>query len=271
MERQALAEDYSPLKRRAVGLLRSIGWAFRSRQAIWIRKRLIAGAVDWPHPLSRSALVFAPHPDDETFGCGGLIAQKRAAGATVTVVILTDGQRGDQFLERPVDFNLNQYRKQETLRALASLGVPKSFIHFIDAIDGELGELDPIAKASFVHRIVNLISETSPQEVFVTHRLDGHADHIAGCQLVQRAIEESGRTTELFQYLIWMPWIKPFLSLRLGKHEQFLRVHIAGVVEQKRLAIESYRSQFLSLPVGFQDQFEMNFELFSSPPEYCPY
>jgi len=38
-------------------------------------------------------LVFAPHPDDETFGMGGTIALAGQAGIAVHVVVLTDGQQ----------------------------------------------------------------------------------------------------------------------------------------------------------------------------------
>src|SRR5437762_1448664 len=41
----------------------------------------------------RPLLVLAPHPDDESLGCGGLIAESCARGGTVHVVILTDGTR----------------------------------------------------------------------------------------------------------------------------------------------------------------------------------
>ena len=58
------------------------------------RRRLAAGACDATDALAgRSLMVLAPHPDDETFGCGALIARARAAGSTVTVVIATDGSR----------------------------------------------------------------------------------------------------------------------------------------------------------------------------------
>src|SRR5580704_16937481 len=36
-------------------------------------------------------LVLAPHPDDESLGCGGLIADCQARGQPVYVLILTDG------------------------------------------------------------------------------------------------------------------------------------------------------------------------------------
>ena len=41
---------------------------------------------------TRSALVLAPHPDDETIGCGATILRKVAAGTPVTVFVATDGR-----------------------------------------------------------------------------------------------------------------------------------------------------------------------------------
>src|SRR6185503_20050877 len=41
-----------------------------------------------------SALVLAPHYDDEVLGCGGLLAQLAAAGAAVRELFLTDGDGG---------------------------------------------------------------------------------------------------------------------------------------------------------------------------------
>ena len=39
----------------------------------------------------KRVLVVAPHQDDETLGCGGLIARKRYEGLPVHVVFITDG------------------------------------------------------------------------------------------------------------------------------------------------------------------------------------
>lgn len=35
--------------------------------------------------------VFAPHPDDESLGCGGLIARLKDEGSLVHVVVMSDG------------------------------------------------------------------------------------------------------------------------------------------------------------------------------------
>ena len=41
--------------------------------------------------LGDGGLVVAPHPDDESLACGGLIAEARAQGRLVRVVIVSDG------------------------------------------------------------------------------------------------------------------------------------------------------------------------------------
>lgn len=41
---------------------------------------------------TRRLVIVAPHPDDETLGCGLLIAAAVRAGVRVAVIALTDGQ-----------------------------------------------------------------------------------------------------------------------------------------------------------------------------------
>ena len=48
-----------------------------------------------------SALVLAPHHDDEVLGCGGLAAQLAAAGGAVRVLFLTDGGGGAEAVDGP--------------------------------------------------------------------------------------------------------------------------------------------------------------------------
>jgi N-acetylglucosamine malate deacetylase 1 len=67
-------------------------------------------ALSWSQ---KSAMVFSPHQDDETFGCGGMIALKRAQGIAVQVIFLTDGQGSDQLNPQIV-----QIRASEALTAL---------------------------------------------------------------------------------------------------------------------------------------------------------
>ena len=43
----------------------------------------------------KRVLMLAPHPDDETIGCGGSLALHAGAGDPIKVVFLTNGAKGD--------------------------------------------------------------------------------------------------------------------------------------------------------------------------------
>jgi hypothetical protein len=75
-----------PLK--GIGAIGVVGWARRG-----IRSALKWSARDFTDSAAgRAALVIAPHPDDETLGCGATILRKVSAGSSVTVLIVTDGR-----------------------------------------------------------------------------------------------------------------------------------------------------------------------------------
>ena len=92
-------------------------------------------------------LIVAPHPDDETLGCAGLIQQARASGAEVFVVLMTngDGYQYERTLMLAEDvvhgaarehLALGARRRNESLRALNALGVPADHVISLGYPDG---------------------------------------------------------------------------------------------------------------------------------------
>lgn len=95
-------------------------------------------------------LILAPHPDDETLCCGGIIQQAQAAGATVYVAWMTagDGFEFDAALtERTLHpgaqnmRELGNTRAQEARRAVNLLGVPATRTFMLGYPDGGLFHL----------------------------------------------------------------------------------------------------------------------------------
>jgi LmbE family N-acetylglucosaminyl deacetylase len=81
-------------------------------------------------------IVFAPHQDDETLGCGGVIRKLINLGNAVLVVFLTDGSTSHaRYLPSNELINL---RRGEALNACEVLGVQDSFIQFLEFPDGQL-------------------------------------------------------------------------------------------------------------------------------------
>src|SRR5262245_30184806 len=88
----------------------------------------------WLAPPAGPVLVVAPHPDDETIGCGATLALHARRGDTVHVVVVTDGELGDpRGLFARDDGGAGSYvelRRDECRRALQALGVV-SAPHFL--------------------------------------------------------------------------------------------------------------------------------------------
>ncbi|HEX9668176.1 MAG TPA: PIG-L deacetylase family protein, partial [Thermoanaerobaculia bacterium] len=120
--------------------------------------------------VGRSALVLAPHYDDEVLGCGGLVAQLTAAGAVVRVLFLTDGGGGSREAAEREEYR--RRRREEAacacrtlgLAGCDDLGLPDGELH-LRLEDAERG----IRRALLTQR-PELLLAPSPLEVTADHR-----------------------------------------------------------------------------------------------------
>jgi LmbE family N-acetylglucosaminyl deacetylase/glycosyltransferase involved in cell wall biosynthesis len=130
--------------------------------------------------LGNRVLVIAPHPDDETFGCGGSLALHRAHGDPVTVIFLTSGEAGDWSGERSAE-QTRLTREAEAGRALAELGIDAwEFWRYADrgvTVDGEL-----------VGRLTEAIGRLGPTLVYAPSPLDLNPDHRAAARALRGAV-----------------------------------------------------------------------------------
>ncbi len=126
-----------------------------------------------------TALVIAPHFDDDVLGCGGLIAQLTSAGARVGVLFLTDGSGGvEEIADRDA---YAQRRHEEAADGLRILGVTD--IEYLDLPDGSLdAHVDEAAEAvrrALMARRPDLLLAISPLEISADHRAAFAATHAA--------------------------------------------------------------------------------------------
>ncbi|MCC6488819.1 MAG: PIG-L family deacetylase [Candidatus Hydrogenedentes bacterium] len=90
----------------------------------------------------KTVLVFTPHPDDDTFACGGTMAILAKNKNNVIVVIYTNDDKGSLDLEMTSE-RLARIRKAEEEKACEILGIPKENIHWLGYEDGNLEYADP--------------------------------------------------------------------------------------------------------------------------------
>ncbi len=181
---------------------------------------------------ARSALVVAPHFDDEVLGCGGLIAQLTAAGAEACVLFLSDGSGGVEEVADRAAYADRRHR--EARRALDILGVDD--IIFRDLPDGALAEhLDDAAEAirtALLTRRPQLLLAISPLEISSDHRAAFAAVHSVLSPL--RGGSELDNAVDGLEVLLYE-----------ANHPAFpdVLVDVSGEIELVRRAIEAHESQ----------------------------
>lgn len=132
-------------------------------------------------PEISSALVLAPHPDDDALGCSGSLALLNRAGASITIVFITNGEK----LYGEPSAALAEQRKEEAVRASELLGCERPL--FLGFPDGEAdSHIDGI-----YDRLSAIIAQKKPDIVFAPSLIDHHRDHIATSKAAIKLLNQS--------------------------------------------------------------------------------
>lgn len=184
-------------------------------------------------------LIFSPHFDDESIGCGGAIARHVAEGGNAAVVFMTRGDTGNTTPGKEITPEQNEkMRKREADEALKVLGVQAR--DYLDLPDGFL-QWSPEA----VKKAAAMIRKHRPDIIYAPHAQDVHNDHKATWQIVFDAIPRAAwsafpelgeswyrRELELRGYEVYSPIVLPDLYINISDH-----------IETKSQAILQYHSQ----------------------------
>ena len=196
---------------------------------------------------SGATLVFAPHPDDESLGCGGLLALRAARGAAVWPVLVSDGSAshpGSQAFDADARRSV---RDDEWLHALACLGVDASRAERLGCADGDVpAEAGDARFAEVVERCRDLLARIAPALVVVPWRRDPHPDHRATHAIVLAALARlphGQAAPRCLEYMVWSAERAQVEDLPRRGEAIVWRLDIAEVVAQKRDAIAAHRSQ----------------------------
>ncbi len=154
---------------------------------------LVAAAYD-------RLLVVAPHPDDETLACGGLIQRTLAAGGTVRVLLATDGDANpwpQRLAERRWRLGADARprwgvrRRAEVLAAVAVLGLDATALLPLGLPDQGITRRVLDDAAALQARVATLLGAFAPTRVVYPHIADAHPDHSALGFVVEAAIAQA--------------------------------------------------------------------------------
>jgi LmbE family N-acetylglucosaminyl deacetylase len=146
---------------------------------------------------ARGLLAIFAHPDDESFGVGGVLALAAARGVPTTLVCATDGDLGGVEGARELDREL---RRGELREAMAALGVAEPiFLGYRDSgMESWPRPAECFANADaeeVVGRLEAILADLRPAVVltFDPGGIYGHPDHVTASARATEAYRRAAR------------------------------------------------------------------------------
>ncbi|WP_028485163.1 PIG-L deacetylase family protein [Hydrogenovibrio halophilus] len=114
-----------------------------------------------------NVVVFAPHPDDETLGCGATLLKHLTEGDQVSWVIVTRMTEQMGF-----DADRQAKRQDEIKQVAAAYG-----FHQVFELGFPVAELDQVGMKNLVGACSEVVQQTQANVLYLPYRGDAHSDH----------------------------------------------------------------------------------------------
>ncbi len=110
-------------------------------------------------------LVVAPHPDDETLGCGGTLLRLSTQGVSLGWLVVTA-------MTEQYEASRREAREETITRVAAAYGFEQVFSPGLPA-----AALDTLPRKELLSAIGGAINDFQPDALLLPHRGDVHSDH----------------------------------------------------------------------------------------------
>lgn len=189
-------------------------------------------------------LVFAPHPDDEILGCGGVMARYVKTSNEVYVCIVTSGKPPifDNSIAIKNGWPHNLY--PEIMKAHKLIGVKDTFF-----LQEPAADLESSKRFSINAKIIELINRIKPEIVYIPHFGDMQKDHTIVSESVMVAVRPKSNhiVSKVYSYetLSETEWNIPHNAYSFIPNTF---VDISDCLKIKLEAMNCYQSQLSDFP-----------------------
>lgn len=182
----------------------------------------------------RTALIVAPHADDETLGCGGTILKLVDQGYQVHWLLVTGMTESAGFTEAQI-----QTRKTELNKVAMAYGFAATY-----ELDLPPARLETLSKGDIIGPISTVVDSVQPSVVFTVYRNDAHSDH----EIVFDAVMSA---TKSFRY----PFIKKIMAYETMSETDFgMKPEDGGFRPNVFFDITEYLNQKLDILEIFESE-----------------
>ncbi len=223
----------------------------------WKTSPLLSAAASAPFvdPATLSGtggvLVLAPHPDDESLGCGGAVAMLAERGVRFAIAVMTDGRLSHPKSQRYPPDRLAALRHEEVRKAAQILTGNDTSLCWLGYPDCSAPS-DAAGMSAAVSRLAQIADDAQATAIWTSWGGDPHCDHQATAAL---ALALRGRLPgiALWSYPIWGRFSDDAAATL--KASGMVRIDTSSVRDAKARAVAAHRSQMSALidddPHGF--------------------
>jgi LmbE family N-acetylglucosaminyl deacetylase len=210
---------------------------------------------------NKTTLIVAPHPDDETFGCTGLICEKKSIGSKVYVAFLTNGEGSLKNISKN---EISKNRIETSTKVCQKLGVDD--IYYLNIEDGQINSKDE----NSINLLKDIIENNQIEEVFSTHNSEGWKDHTEASYLVKNTLVKIDKKIDFYNYWVWYWFSVSIGNFKSSSLEDTYFLDISKYSNKKFELINMYLNNKSKngipycgeLPILFLNAFKKNIEVF---------
>lgn len=234
-----------------------------------------APAVDIDRLAAGGVLVLAPHPDDETVGCGAAIAAAAEAGHPVHVVAVTDGGGSHPGSAAWPRARLAECRETELAAALDVLGGGRITHECLGCPDQGTPVPGEPAGVELLERLLGIVRQRRPAHLWTTWEGDPHVDHVRCAALADALLavaDAEGIAPIGTRFAVWGRFVERPVDRLVGAGELRRFVPAAATRLLKARALACHATQMthvidddpdgFTMPAPMQAHFVEHDELF---------
>jgi LmbE family N-acetylglucosaminyl deacetylase len=186
--------------------------------------------------MTQRILVAAPHPDDETLGCGGTLLKHKQNGDELFWLIATSSDYYPGFSE-----DQKKQRREQIKNVYDAFGFTESF-----QLNYPTTKLDQVPDLELTSAIAKIVKEVKPNVLYIPFSSDPHTDH-------QKIFQCSASCAKTFRY----PFIKKVLMMEIlsetdasisGSFAPNVYSDISPYFEKKLEIMSLYKSEMGQFP-----------------------
>jgi LmbE family N-acetylglucosaminyl deacetylase len=189
--------------------------------------------------MSTKMLVVAPHPDDETLGCGGTLLRYKEEGAEINWLIATQ-------MQESLGFSVEQIQQRKVLIEQVAQLYGFAGVHSLPL---PTTRLDGVAFGDIVKGISEIFEKVKPEVIYLPYRGDVHTDH-------RLVFDAAVSCTKWFRY----PYVKRILAYETLSETDFgvnpedpgfrpnVFIDVEPFMAQKRAVLNLYQGELGDFP-----------------------